>query len=128
MKSIKFGVLAGAALGVLALQGAQLSPALAQGKCPAITVADDKGIKGKYPQQFELAEFEKLANCKMSFSENPNIAKLNDRIRGNPKAPPLADRLPGAPESLQIQRFSQTGRARATVSMRMTTHRMANVR
>jgi peptide/nickel transport system substrate-binding protein len=93
---------------VLALQGAQLSPALAQGKCPAITVADDKGIKGKYPQQFELAEFEKLANCKMSFSENPNIAKLNDRIRGNPKAPALADRLPAEP--LVVAPYEEIGR------------------
>jgi peptide/nickel transport system substrate-binding protein len=108
MKSLKFGVLAGAALGVLALQGAQLSPALAQGKCPAITVADDKGIKGKYPQQFELAEFEKLANCKMTFSENPSIAKLNDRIRGNPKAPALADRLPAEP--LVVAPYDEIGR------------------
>jgi peptide/nickel transport system substrate-binding protein len=93
---------------VLALQGAQLSPALAQGKCPAITVADDKGIKGKYPQQFELAEFEKLANCKMTFSENPSIAKLNDRIRGNPKAPALADRLPAEP--LVVAPYDEIGR------------------
>ena len=35
--------------------------------CPAITVADDQGIAGTYPQQFELSEFEGLANCKMTF-------------------------------------------------------------
>ena len=97
MKSIRFGLLAGAALGVLALQGAQLSPALAQSSCPAVTVANDMGIKGKYPQQFELAEFEKLANCKLTFSANPASSKLNDRIRGNPAlSSSLADRLPAS--------------------------------
>ena len=31
--------------------------------CPAATVADMKGVApGKYPQQYELAAFEKLAN------------------------------------------------------------------
>ena len=34
--------------------------------CPAATVADMKGVKaGKYPQQFELSEFERLAGCKL---------------------------------------------------------------
>ena len=57
-----------------------------------------KGVSaGKYPQQYELAEFEKLANCDLSFSENPGIGKLNSRIIGNPKMPALADRLPAEP-------------------------------
>ncbi len=55
------------------------------------------GIKGKYRQQFSLAEFEKAGNCKLTFSENPDIGKLNGRIRGNPKLPALADRLPQEP-------------------------------
>ncbi|HEY5739324.1 MAG TPA: ABC transporter substrate-binding protein, partial [Gammaproteobacteria bacterium] len=64
--------------------------------CPAATVADMKGVPaGKYPQQYDLAEFEKLAGCKMTFRENPDIAKLNGRIRGNPdKLPPVAERIP----------------------------------
>ena len=64
--------------------------------CPAATVADMKGVPaGKYPQQYDLAEFEKLAGCKMAFRENPDIAKLNGRIRGNPdKLPPVAERIP----------------------------------
>ena len=38
--------------------------------CPPATVADMKGVpSGKYPQQYDLAEFEKLAGCKMSFKE-----------------------------------------------------------
>ena len=53
--------------------------------------------EGKYPQQYELAEFETLANCKLSFSENPDIAELNSRIRGNPDLPPLSERLPEEP-------------------------------
>ncbi len=28
--------------------------------------------------------------CKLTFSENPDIGKLNGRIRGNPALPPLA--------------------------------------
>ena len=52
--------------------------------CPAATVADMKGVKaGKYPQQFELTEFERNAGCKMTFQRNPVIAKLNAKIRRN---------------------------------------------
>ena len=66
--------------------------------CPPVTVADSMDVPGgKYPQQYELSEFETLANCTMSFSENPDIAELNGRIRGNPDLPPLADRLPEEP-------------------------------
>ena len=67
--------------------------------CPAATVADMKGVKtGKYPQQFELKEFERLAGCKLEFRANPDIAKLNAKIRGNPsKLPPLKQRLPEEP-------------------------------
>ena len=83
------------------VMGAVLSLAIAggaQAACPAVTVAKDMGIKGAYPQQFELAEFEKLANCKLTFSENPSISKLNGKIVGNPKSlPPVAERLPDEP-------------------------------
>ncbi len=67
--------------------------------CPAATVADMKGVKaGKYPQQYELAEFEKLAGCKMTFQGNPDIARLNGKIRGNPSSvPSVANRLPSEP-------------------------------
>jgi peptide/nickel transport system substrate-binding protein len=44
----------------------------------------------------------------MTFSENPSIAKLNDRIRGNPKAPALADRLPAEP--LVVAPYDEIGR------------------
>jgi peptide/nickel transport system substrate-binding protein len=65
--------------------------------CPAITMADNQGLSGSFPQQFELAEFEAAANCKLGFSENPVIADLNARIIGNPELPGLADRLPTEP-------------------------------
>ena len=86
-----------AGLALMMLQAGTATEALAQA-CPAVTVANDMGIKGKYPQQFELAEFEKLAKCKLSFSENPAIGKLNGKIVGNSKSlPPLAKRLPDDP-------------------------------
>jgi len=67
--------------------------------CPAATVADMKGVKaGKYPQQFELSEFERNAGCKLTFQGNPDIGKLNAKIRGNPSSvPSVADRLPSEP-------------------------------
>ncbi len=94
LTKLRFVPLAGLAL--VALQIGTVSEAVAAA-CPAITVADDMGIKGKFRQQFSLAEFEKAANCKLKFSENPDIGKLNDRIHGNPKLPALADRLPQEP-------------------------------
>ena len=58
-----------------------------------------KGVKaGKYPQQFELSEFERNAGCKMTFQGNPDIAKLNAKIRGNTRnLPPVEQRLPSEP-------------------------------
>ena len=67
--------------------------------CPAVTVADDKGVpSGAYPQQYDLAEFQSLANCTLSFSANPDSAALNARIRGNPDLPSdLENRIPSEP-------------------------------
>jgi len=80
-------------IGLLAVTGSALGA-----NCPAVTVADMKGVgAGNFSQQYDLAEFERLAGCNMKFSENPEIAKLNQRIRGNPKLPPLAERLPAEP-------------------------------
>ncbi len=75
-----------------------LTSTTALAACPAVTVADGKGVPaGAYPQQYELAEFEKLAGCKLSFTGNPAMDGLNARIQGNPKLPPLAERLPEEP-------------------------------
>ena len=94
LKKLKFMPLAG--LSLLAIQVGLLSSVQAA-DCPSVTVSNDSGIKGNYPQQFSLAEFEKLANCTLTFKENPDIAALNGRIRGNPALPALADRLPMEP-------------------------------
>ena len=70
----------------------------AMAACPAVTVSDPMGIApGAFPQQFELAEFQELADCTLEMSENPDIAALNGRIRGNPDMPTLADRIPSEP-------------------------------
>ena len=67
-------------------------------KCTGITMSDTKGVAGgKYPQQYELSEYEKAANCKMSFSENPNIKSINATIQGNPKLKGVKSRLPKEP-------------------------------
>ena len=57
-----------AGLALVMLQAGTAADALAAA-CPAITVAKDQGIAGKYPQQFEVSEFEKLAGCTLTFSE-----------------------------------------------------------
>ncbi len=107
LKTIKWLPLAGLAL--VALQPGTTTQALA-GACPAVTVAKDMGIKGAYPQQFELAEFEKLGKCTLSFSENPDIGALNVKIgKGQPeKLPPVADRLPAEP--LVVAPYSEIGK------------------
>ena len=70
----------------------------AMAACPAVTVSDAMGIDaGAFPQQYELSEFQSLGDCTLAMSENPDIAALNGRIRGNPEMPALADRLPSEP-------------------------------
>ena len=86
-------ILSGTALSLLLLIGTAQAA-----DCPAVTVADSKGVAaGVWPQQYDLAKFQSLANCTLTFSENPAISELNGRIRGNPALPPLADRLPEEP-------------------------------
>ena len=49
----------------------------AQANCPAVTMADMMGVApGAFPQQYELAEFEAAAGCKMEFSGNPESDAL----------------------------------------------------
>lgn len=70
----------------------------ANAACPGITQADMQGVKaGAFPQQYEIAEYEAAASCDMEFSANPEIAKLNGELRGNPDLPPLAERIPEEP-------------------------------
>lgn len=75
-----------------------LVPGMAAANCPAITIADMQGVApGAFPQQYELSEFQAAASCEMTFAENPDMAKLNGMIKGNPDLPALADRLPSEP-------------------------------
>jgi peptide/nickel transport system substrate-binding protein len=72
--------------------------ALGAQTCPPVTVSDMKGFPaGTYPQQYSKAEYEGLGSCKLQFATNPDMAKLNGKIRGNPKLPPLVDRIPQEP-------------------------------
>jgi peptide/nickel transport system substrate-binding protein len=82
--------------------------------CPPITLADMQGVDaGAWPQQYDLAEFEQIAGCSMSFSENPTIADLNGRIQGNPDLPPVAERLPEEP--LVVVPYESIGRYGGTL-------------
>lgn len=83
---------------ILLSSGLWLVAGSAFASCPAVTIEDAKGVAaGAYPQQYELSEFQTAASCELTFSENPDMAVLNGRIRGNPDLPPLADRLPSEP-------------------------------
>ena len=69
----------------------------AGGHCVGTTMSDAQ-TGGKYPQQYELSEYESAAGCTMKFSDNPNIASINATIQGNPGSlPPVEDRLPDEP-------------------------------
>ena len=88
----------------------------AQANCPAVTVADSKGVAaGEFPQQYELSEFEAAANCTLSFSTNPDIEALNGHIRGNPALPPLAERIPEEP--LVVAPYDAIGQYGGTLDM-----------
>ncbi len=89
---------------LLALTGAAFAAS-----CPAVTVADSQGVAaGAFPQQYELAEFQSLANCTLEFAANPDIAALNARIRGNGDLPDLADRIPSEP--LVVAPYDEIGK------------------
>ena len=69
----------------------------AGGNCIGSTMSDAH-TGGKYPQQYELSEYESAASCAMKFSDNPSIASINATIQGNPGSlPSVEDRLPDEP-------------------------------
>lgn len=107
MKLRKLGLLTSVAVGALLLQAMPMQNALAA-VCPAVTVANDQGIKGQFPQQFDLDEFQELANCKLSFTGNPKAADHNSRIQGNPALPPVAERVPQ--DALVVAPYEQIGK------------------
>jgi hypothetical protein len=79
------------------------------GACPPSTLANIQGVvAGAYPQQYELAEYESLANCKLTFTSRP---KFDDRLvdtNGVPASlPPVEQRLPEEP--LVVQPYESIG-------------------
>jgi peptide/nickel transport system substrate-binding protein len=76
--------------------------------CPVSTVADNAGVEaGQYPFQYELAEFQELGGCTLTFAENPEMTALNSQIAGNQELPPVEERLPAEP--LVFQPLNQIG-------------------
>ena len=49
----------------------------ASANCPTV-LAD--AAKGKYPNQYDLQEFETAHNCKLNFSGNPDAAALKSEL------------------------------------------------
>ena len=70
---------------------------VAAGDCPVVTAENNNGITGAYPNQFELSEYQSLADCTLVFKGNPDSEALNGRIHGNPNLPTIAERLPSDP-------------------------------
>ncbi len=86
---------------------------IAGGHCSGSTMNDGQ-TGGKYPQQYELSEYESAAGCEMKFSENPNIASINKTIQGNPSLPPVEDRLPDEP--LVVVPYDSIGQYGGTIN------------
>jgi len=57
------------------------------------TVDNPMGFKSKYPQQFELEEYEKQLGYKLKFHENPMFV---EKVKKG-ELPPVEDRLPAEP-------------------------------
>lgn len=110
MKLQSYAWVSGVALAALAAGSAFAAD------CPAITVADNQGLTGEYPYQFELSEFEKAGDCTLTFEENPAIGELNDRIQGNPdELAPVAERLPDEP--LVVVPYEEIGKYGGEMNM-----------
>ena len=68
------------------------------------TVANPMGMKGAFPQQHELAEYEQQLGKKLTFSDNPIFA---DRVKAG-QLPAVADRLPDEP--LVVMPYNEIGK------------------
>jgi len=70
---------------------------------------------GEFPQQYNLDEYERLADCKLKFSANPKAGSMNKRIRGNPKMLPLEQRIPE--DALVVVPYDSIGKYGGTFDM-----------
>lgn len=110
----KLGLMACASLGAVAFLATVTASAPAYADCPAVTVADMGGLSPTYRQQFDLAEFQSAAGCTLTFQENPAIAELNGKIKGNPATlPPVAERV--GEEPLVVAPYDSIGRYGGTL-------------
>ena len=70
------------------------------GACPAITVADPMGVPaGAWPQQYELDEFESLANCELALTGRSEFDErlVEHGFLPEGDLPALEERLPAEP-------------------------------
>ena len=96
-------VVTSAALALLVLN----APALSAADCP--TVADPKGITAEWPEQLELADFQKQTGKNVAFSGNPLFAaKVADG-----SLPPVEQRLPEEP--LVVMPYDECGKYGGTL-------------
>lgn len=87
---------------------APAAPAAVTGKSPAITVADMKGVAaGKYPNQYEVSEYETLAGGKMEFSGRATMDARLVTIFGDIPAD-VTKRLPEEP--LVVVPYAEIGK------------------
>jgi len=79
------------------------------GACPASTVANPAGVPaGEYPYQWDLAEYEALANCEMTFSDRGTWDERLAATNNVPDPlPPVEERLPEEP--LVVQPYESIG-------------------
>jgi peptide/nickel transport system substrate-binding protein len=99
-------------IGLLAVAGS----ALGASNCPPATLSNMMGIPaGEFPQQYNLDEYERLADCKLKFSANPKAGSMNKQIRGNPKMLPLEQRIPE--DALVVVPYDSIGKYGGTFDM-----------
>jgi peptide/nickel transport system substrate-binding protein len=94
---------------------APTEPPAEEAACPAITVADPQGVPaGEWRYQYELAEFEELAGCEMTFSSrgefDPGLWEIGEEY-GAPMLegdlPPVEERV--SEEPLVVQPYDEIG-------------------
>jgi len=61
------------------------------GSCAGTILADGEN------RVYELADYEAMAGCTMTFSGNPDMADLNAQITNNPELPAVEERVPAEP-------------------------------